>query len=290
MRTKRLATMVALATLTIQSVGPAAAQMTTLPYPNPDRPTPLPQPVPGGPQIQPPRPYPGGPQIQPPRPGYGNNQGYAGTIRCEASGSKTRRCNVRTQNRVVLLSRQGGTCTQGRTWGYDARAIWVSNKCRGTFAYGYGNNWSQPEPVKDKDKGPSTALIIGGVAVAAGLVALLASKNGKKSDAPAEAATPTPEAPKTYPPGPPASLSADLGTVPAEARPSMQTCLFEASRQIGATGGTRLRFDKVTSLEPGNGGWRFHADTTATYPDGDRAIPIYCRATPSKVVQLDFTT
>ncbi len=269
MRTKRSAALVALAALTMESVVPAMGQVTTLPYPE-TRPVPLPQPVSDR--------Y---------RPGYGNAQGYAGTIRCETSSNRTRRCTVRTQNRVLLVSRHGGTCTQGRTWGYDARAIWVSNKCRGTFAYGYGNNWAQPE--KDKDKGPSTALIIGGVAVAAGLVALLASKK-KKPDEPAEQASAAPEEPKTYPPGPPAALSADLAAVPAEARPSMQTCLFEASRQVGATGGTRLRFDKVTGIEPGNGGWRFHADTTATYPDGDRALPIYCRATPTKVVQLDFTT
>ena len=70
----------------------------------------------------------------------------------------------------------------------------------------------------------------------------------------------------------------------------MQTCLFEASRQIGVTGGTRLRFDRLVGIEPGNGGWRFSAETTATYPDGQRSIPFYCRATPTQVVQLDFTT
>ena len=288
MRTRRFAAAIAIAALTIESAIPAVAQVTTLPYP--EQPTPLPgpetRPVPlPGPETRPtplPQPVPGY------RPGYGNNQGYAGTIRCATNNNKTKRCNVRTENRVMLISREGGTCTEGRTWGYDSRAIWVARKCGGTFAYGYGNNWGQPE--KEKDKGPSTALIIGGVAVAAGLVALLASKK-KKPDASAEqTTTPTVEEPKTYPPGPPASLSADLATVPAEARPSMQTCLFEASRQIGATGGTRLKFDKVTSIEPGNGGWRFRADTTATYPDGDRTLPIYCRATPTKVVQLDFTT
>lgn len=123
--------------------------------------------------------------------------------------------------------------------------------------------------------------------MAAGLVALLASKN-KKADKPAE--TTAPETPPSYPPGPPAAISADLSSLPAEAKPSMQTCLFEASRQIGATGGTRLRFDRLRSIEPGNGGWRFAAELVATYPDGDRNVPIYCRATPSKVVQLDFTS
>ena len=281
-----------------QSITPLMAQ--TRPAPQ-DRPVPLPQPVrpeiqpprpnPGRPEIQPPRPVrpqpprPGRPEIQPPRPNPGYGQGYAGQISCESRNNRTRQCSVNTQNRVVLLRANGGVCNQGRGWGYDRRSIWVRN-CRATFAYGYGNNWGggggwRPER-PDRDKGPSTGLIIGGVAVAAGLIALLASKN-KKADAAAEA-------PTSYPPGPPAALSADLNLVRAEARPSLQTCLFEASRQIGVTGGTRLRLDRITSIEPGNGGWRFAADLTASYPDGERTTPFYCRATPTKVVQLDFTS
>ncbi len=236
------------------------------------------------------------------RPNYGYNdrndrdRGYAGRITCESRSNKRKRCEVDTDNRVVLLSRAGGTCTQGRTWGYDKRSIWVSRNCRGTFGYGYGNNWNnggnwndhRPDRDKDKDDGPSTGLIIGGVAVAAGLVALLATQGKKKSSE--TAATATPQTPATYPAGPPAVNSADLSPLPPASHPSMQTCLSEAARQIGATGGTRLRFDRLTSIEPGNGGWRFAAALTATYPDGERATPIYCRATPTKVVQLDFTS
>jgi hypothetical protein len=272
-----------------QSITPLMAQ--TRPAPQ-QRPVPLPQPVPDRPvllpgpvrpEIQPPRPYPGRPEIQPPRPNPGYGQGYAGQISCESRNNRTRTCNVPTQNRVTLLRANGGVCNQGRGWGYDRRSIWVRN-CRAVFAYGYGNNWGGGgnPGYPDRDKGPSTGLIIGGVAVAAGLIALLASKN-KKSGAPAA------EAPISHPPGPPASLSADLNLVRSEARPSLQTCLFEASRQIGVTGGTRLRLDRITSIEPGNGGWRFAADLTASYPDGERVTPFYCRATPTKVVQLDFT-
>lgn len=283
-----------------QSTAPLLAQTRPAPV---DRPVPLPQPVrpeiqpprpnPGRPEIQPPRPVrplpprPGRPEIQPPRPNPGYGQGYAGTVACESRNNQQRRCSVPTQNRVVLLRTTGGVCNQGRGWGYDRRSIWVRN-CRAVFGYGRGNNWGggggwQPER-PDRDKGPSTGLIIGGVAVAAGLIALLASKNKKPND-------PAPEAPPTsYPPGPPAALSADLNLVQAAARPSLQTCLFEASRQIGVTGGTRLRLDRITSIEPGNGGWRFAADLTATYPDGQRTTPFYCRATPTKVVQLDFTS
>lgn len=288
--------------LCFQATMPLAAQswnQRPAPQPAPDRPTPLP--TPERPAVQPPRPT---------NPGWGNqNRGYAGRIRCETKKNDTKRCSVRTENRVVLMTRHGGTCTQGRTWGFTRSTIWVAGKCRATFLYGYGNDWgngngngwgngngdgwsggNRPQPPKDKDDGPSAGLIIGGVAVAAGLVALLASKNKKK---PEEAATttpePEPETPTTYPPGPPASVSADMSMVPADSRPSMQTCLFEASRQIGVTGGTKLKLDRLVNVEPGNGGWRFRTELTATYPDGDRQLPMYCRATPTKVVQLDFT-
>lgn len=243
---------------------------------------------PDGPQIQPPRPgYPGGPQIQPVRPGYGQQ-----SIRCESIRYKPKRCTVDTGNRVQVQRVLGGECRQGRTWGFDRRSIWVGKGCRAVFSYGYGQGGQYPNPGypdhdRDKDKGPSTGAIIAGVAVAGGLIALLASNaNKKKKD---DAATTTqPATPATYPPGPPATLSADLSPLPSASRPSVQTCLHEAARQIGVTGGTRLTYDRLVSLEPGNGGWRFGAQLTAAYPDGDRSLPLYCRATPTKVIQLDF--
>lgn len=282
--TRRLAAIVLSTALITQGITPVLAQTkpawparpTPMPSPVPDRPTPLPSPYPDRPAIQPPR----------PGPGYGDNRGYAGRISCTARGSRQVRCNAPTENRVTLLS--GSACSQGRTWGYDRRSIWVSHNCRGTFAYGYGNDWGNNRP-PDNNKGPSAGVIIGGVAVAAGLIALLATR--KKSSAPASStATPTPTPAATYPPGPPAQISADLASIPADARPSMQTCLSEAAREVGVTGASRLRFDRVKTIEAGNGGWRFGADLTATYPDGDQALPIYCRATPAKVIQLDFNT
>ena len=232
--------------------------VTPLPQPVPDRPTPLPGPI-------------------------ADNGGYAGSLRCDSRNSRLQRCTVRHENRVALIDRHDGKCNQGRDWGYDRRAIWVSNGCKATFAYGYGNYWPQPE----KKKNSNTGLIIGGVVVAAGLAALLASKKKKKE--PTETAAPEPETPTTYPPGPPAAVSANLSILTAAQKPAMQTCLFEASRQLGATGGTKLTLDSVTEIEPGNGGWRFRANLKGTYPDGDRDMTMYCRATPTKVVQLDFS-
>lgn len=245
-----------------------------------------PRPVnPGGPSVQPPRPpYPGGPSIQPPVVSPGN--GY--TLRCESYRNKRQRCAANTENRVQLVRRLGGTCTQGRTWGYDQRSIWVDKGCRAEFRYGRGAGGGHyPEP--DRDKGPSTGAIIAGVVVAGGLLALLASGSNKKKQAAGTVTAPTPETPTTFPAGPPAAVIADLSPLPSAARPSVQTCLQEAARQIGVTGGTRLSYDRLVSLEQGNGGWRFGASLTATYPDGDRVLPLYCRATPTKVIQLDFS-
>lgn len=271
---KVMSTFATAVTLISQTILPAAAQVR--PMPLPERPVTRPTPLPG--------------PITRPTPVRPGNGGYANSVRCDSRNNRRERCNVRTDNRVSLVRRHNGTCTQGRTWGHDWRGIWVTNNCRATFAYGYGNY----RPDRDRNDGPNAGLIIGGVAVAAGLVALLASRS---RSAPVQTSgtdemppVPSSEPPTVFPPGPPAAITADLSGLPTDARPSMQTCLFEASRQIGATGGTRLRLDRLAHIEPGNGGWRFRAETTATYPDGERTIPLFCRATPTKVVQLDFTS
>ena len=93
----------------------------------------------------------------------------------------------------------------------------------------------------------------------------------------------------TYPAGPPATLSANLSALPSAARPSVQNCMNDAARQIGVTGGTRLSYDRLVNLEQGNGGWRIRAAMTATYPDGARSMEMYCRATPTQIIQLDFS-
>ena len=220
--------------------------------------------------------------------GYSNGgsypgRDYAGTLRCESRSNRYEQCNVQTNGRVELLRKLGGKCNAGRQWGYDANLIWVTNGCRAEFGYGYANLAPLPGPKPDKDKGPSTGLIIGGIVVAGGLLALLASQKKKKPDGTAE------ESATTHPPKGPATLSANLGGLPSAARPSVQNCMNDAARQIGVTGGTRLSYDKLISLEQGNGGWRIRATMTATYPDGAKQVEMYCRATPSDIIQLDFT-
>lgn len=205
-------------------------------------------------------------------------QDYAGTIRCESTGNRYQQCNVQTNGRAELLRKLAGKCNAGRQWGFDANYIWVTNGCRAEFGYGYRNLTPEPE----KKKGPSTGLIIGGIVVAGGLIALLASQKKKKPDGSVD------ESAATNPGGPPATLSANLSGLPSASRSSVQNCMNDAARQIGATGGTRLSYDKLVSLEQGNGGWRIRAAMTATYSDGARSIEMYCRATPTDIIQLDF--
>ena len=206
---------------------------------------------------------------------------FAGTLRCESRSNRYEQCAVQTNGRVELVRKLGGKCNAGRQWGYGADYIWVNGGCRGEFGYGYAN--IAPEPKPDKDKGPSTGLIIGGIIVAGGLLALLASQKKKKADG-------TPEETSTPPAAQgPATLSANLSGLPSASRASVQNCMTDAARQIGATGGTKLSYDKLVSLAQGNGGWRIRAAMTATYPDGAKSLEMYCRATPSEIIQLDFS-
>ena len=267
-----------------------AAWAQTRPTPVPEtRPTPLPMPIP---PVARPLPAPA-PQTKPSpgyRPGQGGNWqygGYRAETTCNARSNSQQRCRVRTENRVTLVNRYNGKCRLNRDWGFDNTSIWVRNKCRASFAYGYGNFYPNPGyDYHDDDKGPDAALIVGGVAVAAGLIALLSSNSKKKKDAPTAETLPATPPPSGT--GSTAMIDADLSSVAVNVRPSLQTCLNEAARQIGATGGTRVRFEGITKLEEGNGGWRINANLVASYGGSDSPLPMYCRATPTKVVELDF--
>jgi Protein of unknown function (DUF3011) len=284
---------------TAMVITPTASTMAqTRPTPAPEQPTtrPLPAPAPRPPVVRPlPAPIPEtkpAPLPQPlPSPGYrpgqGGNwqyQGYRAETQCAARGDRQERCRVRTENRVTLVNRYNGKCRLNRDWGFDSVSIWVRNKCRASFAYGYGRFYPDGGyDYHDDDKGPDAGLIIGGVVVAAGLIALL-SKSKKNVDD-------VPETSETAPPPPTggmASLDADLTAVAANVRPSLQACLNETAKQIGATGGTKVKFDGITKLEEGNGGWRINGQLIVTYPGGDSPLPMFCRATPTKVIELDF--
>lgn len=308
--------------LIIAQTATTVAMAQPVPPTNPAGPTPVSPPSPDVPQIQPPRPGTGGPQIQPPRPEgpqpvrppvqpqpvrppvqpqpvrppvqpqpvrppVDPARDYAGTIRCESIRGRWRQCAANTESRVDIVRRLSGTCQRGRSWGFTRSYIWVERGCRADFGYGYArtsNPYPVPQPQPVRGGRPNTGRIIAGVLVAGGLIALLASR--QRANAPDGAAA---SGADSFPAGPPATLDADLSVLPQAARPSVQNCLSDAARQIGVTGGTQLRYDRTTSLEQGNGGWRVRAAVTATYPDGSRALSMYCRATPTTIIQLDFT-
>lgn len=66
-------------------------------------------------------------------------QARAGELECSSLNYRYQVCRADTGNNVQLaqqLSHGGGSCKQGRDWGYDQRGIWVDNGCRAMFTYG----------------------------------------------------------------------------------------------------------------------------------------------------------
>jgi len=70
--------------------------------------------------------------------GNGNGNGWGNSnysVTCSSDSSNYRTCawdaRYGTPRLIQQLSRQ--SCTQGRTWGYDNRGLWVSDGCRARF-------------------------------------------------------------------------------------------------------------------------------------------------------------
>lgn len=62
-----------------------------------------------------------------------------GTITCESTRGRYNYCRVDTDNKVKLVRELSQTdCSQGSSWGYDKRGIWVDRGCRAEFEYGKG--------------------------------------------------------------------------------------------------------------------------------------------------------
>ncbi len=69
-------------------------------------------------------------------------------VMCESRNNRRNYCAADTRGGVTL-DRQlsSAQCVQGRTWGFDARGIWVEGGCRGEFrinAYNGTPNWGNP--------------------------------------------------------------------------------------------------------------------------------------------------
>ena len=227
-------------------------------------------------------------------------QYFAGTTRCESQNHRTRTCRARTQNRVEIVQVHGGSCQRNRSFSYDSNGITVSDGCRATFAYGYGN--VRPRA----DSGPNALpWLLAGAGATAGIVAIANSGNDNKpqqearpapapepvpAPAPAPAPQPEPQLPQPpFPALPPAAIEANIQMLTPDQQRSMQPCLFEAARQTGVSGGTHVRLDSVDEIVAGNGGWRFRFRATGTWPNGQRQYNAFCRATPTQIVEFTVT-
>ena len=88
--------------------------------------------------------------------GYPGNGGYPGggggfppqarQIACESWQFRAVTCPAETRGGVRLLQQTGGICTQGQTWGFTPRGIWVNNGCRAIFAVVGGRPYFGPGP------------------------------------------------------------------------------------------------------------------------------------------------
>jgi|GEM_PF-323845 len=201
-------------------------------------------------------------------------QGFAGQLECRSDNNRYRRCAAPTEGRVELLRQfSNAECIRGRSWGHDRNGIWVDRGCQARFGYGFG---SVAGDTSGDDRGGGNAgAIIGGAALAAGLIALLANA-GKGSGGSRTAAS-----------AGPASLTADLGKFPGDARIPGEACLKEAARQVGATGGTRVELVSVDRAERSGNGWMLIGTLAGTWPDHSQRMTMDCRATGSQVTAFD---
>lgn len=74
--------------------------------------------------------------------GYGSSDGL---FRCESRDGRTERCNGYGGRAQFIRQLSNTPCVRGRSWGSDARGVWVSNGCRALFSadggYGNGSNY-----------------------------------------------------------------------------------------------------------------------------------------------------
>lgn len=66
--------------------------------------------------------------------GYDDHHGGGQRIRCESNDGRGRHCEVRVSRGVQLVRQLSrSACTEGRSWGWDQRGVWVDRGCRAEF-------------------------------------------------------------------------------------------------------------------------------------------------------------
>jgi hypothetical protein len=77
------------------------------------------------------------------------------TIRCSSKPGERQHCPADTSHGVTLARSAGASpCMLGRTWGYDAQGVWVSDGCAGEFLAGRGLEDVTGKP-ETKEKAPA---------------------------------------------------------------------------------------------------------------------------------------
>jgi hypothetical protein len=77
------------------------------------------------------------------------------TITCSSKPGERQHCTADTSHGVALARSAGQSpCMLGRTWGYDAQGVWVSDGCAGEFVVGRGIQETTEQP-QAKEKPPA---------------------------------------------------------------------------------------------------------------------------------------
>lgn len=204
-------------------------------------------------------------------------------IRCSADGGRQRTfCPADTDNRVELRQDlSGGGCRAGRTWGYDARSIWVSRTCSGLFAYGDGG-------------GVSTGAVVGGLAVAGILAAILASGGKDRNQQGYGPNDPYPGDNYDYGDYQPGynqgdiSFATDVSQIGPLKSDALATCLNEALQQTERRGQGRLQLDRINSfVKRGTQHYVLDADVTVFERRRARDSRIRCETRYNRIVRFD---
>ena len=78
----------------------------------------------------------------------GQTTAAANTIVCESKDGQRVQCPATTSAGVALVKSTGtAPCLIGKTWGYDATGVWVSDNCGGEFALGQTEGSAATPPV-----------------------------------------------------------------------------------------------------------------------------------------------
>jgi hypothetical protein len=89
-------------------------------------------------------------------------------VRCDSRGLGYNYCRADTDGRVELVDRHSlFSCREGRSWGHDARGVWVNHGCSATFRVGRS--------------GHSDKAMVGAVVGLAALAAIAASRQSAEA-------------------------------------------------------------------------------------------------------------